>query len=84
MKSLENLVKTGQLKKELPNQSEIDGLLNSARSLLKDCQISSLSDQSKFELSYSAAHSLSLAAVRWYGYRSENRFIVFQCLVHTI
>lgn len=25
-----------------------------------------------------------LAALRWHGYRSENRFIVFQCLSHTL
>jgi uncharacterized protein (UPF0332 family) len=84
MQNLENLVKAGQLKKELPLQSEVDGLIRAARQLLKDSQISSLSKQGKFELSYSAAHSLSLAALRWHGYRSENRFIVFQCLVHTI
>jgi hypothetical protein len=22
--------------------------------------------------------------LRWHGYRSENRFLVFQCLVHTL
>lgn len=27
---------------------------------------------------------MSLAALRWHGYRSESRFVVFQCLVHTI
>jgi len=31
-----------------------------------------------------AAHALSLAALRWHGYRSESRYIVFQCLQHTI
>jgi hypothetical protein len=31
-----------------------------------------------------AAHALSLAALRWHGYRSENRYLVFQCLEHTI
>lgn len=30
-----------------------------------------------------AAHALSLAALRWHGYRSENRYLVFQCLTHT-
>jgi hypothetical protein len=24
------------------------------------------------------------AALRWHGYRSENRYTVFQCLVHTV
>lgn len=27
---------------------------------------------------------MALAALRWHGYRSGNRFIVFQCLVHTV
>lgn len=25
-----------------------------------------------------------LAALRWHGYRSDNRYIVFQCLQHTL
>jgi hypothetical protein len=29
-------------------------------------------------------HLLSLAALRWRGYRSENRYLVFQCLEHTL
>lgn len=27
---------------------------------------------------------MSLAALRWHGYRSENRYQVFQCLTHTL
>jgi hypothetical protein len=27
---------------------------------------------------------MALAALRWHGYRSENRYIVFQCLQHTL
>ena len=29
-------------------------------------------------------HAAALAALRWHGYRSENRFTVFQCLTHTL
>lgn len=25
-----------------------------------------------------------MAALRWHGYRSENRYTVFQCLTHTL
>jgi hypothetical protein len=82
-RNLENLVKVGHLKEEQPAQSEIDGLVTAARKKLKDSHTETLSLESRFELSYSAAHSLALAALRWHGYRSENRFIVFQCLVHT-
>jgi len=33
---------------------------------------------------YNAAHVGALATFRWHGYRSENRYIVFQCLIHTL
>jgi hypothetical protein len=33
---------------------------------------------------YNAAHALCLAALRWHGYRSGNRYIVFQLLPHTL
>jgi hypothetical protein len=39
-----------------------------------------LSLESRFDLAYNAAHALSLAALRRKGYRSENRYIVFQLL----
>jgi len=29
-------------------------------------------------------HELSLAALRWHGFRSESRYQVFQCLQHTV
>ena len=29
-------------------------------------------------------HAAALAALRWHGYRSENRFTVFQSLTHTL
>jgi len=35
-------------------------------------------------LAYNASHALALAALRWHGYRSDNRYIVFQCLQHTL
>jgi hypothetical protein len=38
----------------------------------------------RFASSYGAAHAAALAALRWHGYRSENRFMVFQCLPHTL
>lgn len=44
----------------------------------------SLAAESRFDLAYNAAHSLSLAALRWHGYRSSNRYLVFQVLPHTI
>jgi hypothetical protein len=81
---LENLVKVGQLKVESGAQGEIDGLINSAKPRLKDAAIETLSLESRFDLAYNAAHSLALAALRWHGYRSENRYTVFQCLPDTL
>jgi hypothetical protein len=45
---------------------------------LKDAHHQGLSLESRFDLAYNAAHALCLAALRWHGYRSGNRFIVFQ------
>lgn len=38
---------------------------------------------SRFDLAYNAAHALALNALRLSGYRSDKRYLVFQCLVHT-
>jgi len=82
-KELENLVKTGKLKVEPGDQQEFDGLLGSARTRLADVKIESLAIESRFDLAYNASHALALAALRWHGYRSENRYLVFQALQHT-
>ena len=82
---LDNLVRVNQLKAEAGTQSEFDGLVRSGLARLKDVeQIPGLSQESRFDLAYNAAHGLSLAALRWHGYRSEHRYMVFQCLTHTI
>lgn len=81
---LNNLVKIKQLKEESPDQAEFNGLVNSAKNKLQDSRIKNLSDDSRFLLAYSAAHALALAALRWHGYRSDNRYLAFQCLQHTV
>ena len=81
---LANLVKIGKLKAEPANQAEFDGLLRSGRTRLKDAQNPVNALESRFDLAYNAAHSLALAALRWKGYRSEDRYIVFQALGHTL
>lgn len=48
-----------------------------------DAQVMQLSVEGRFDLAYNAAHAMCLAALRWHGYRSSNRFIVFQVLPHT-
>ena len=83
LSNLDNLVKIQQLKVEPPDQMEFDGLLNSGASRLKDARFKSLSVVSRFTLVYGAAHAFALAALRWHGYRSDNRYLVFQCLQYT-
>jgi hypothetical protein len=81
---LENLVKTRQLKAELATGEEIAGLLRSGTVRLEDAKIEELGRESRFDLAYNAAHALSLAALRKMGYRSESRYLVFQCTQHTL
>ena len=52
---------------------------------LKDAENAANSLDSRFDLAYSAAHALSLAALRYRGFRpSKKRYIVFQVLPHTL
>jgi hypothetical protein len=81
---LENLAKAGKLKPEPPAQAELDGLVRSGSIRLADARNTTLSLESRFDLAYNAAHALSLAALRHKGYRSENRYLVFQTLPHTL
>jgi hypothetical protein len=66
---LENLVRIGQLKKELPSGSELAGLERSGLSRLSDAERSDLSFESRFDLAYNAAQALALYALRRMGYR---------------
>ncbi len=81
---LNNLVKTGHLKAEPSSEREVAGLMRSGLARLHDAKDKSLSIESRFDLAYNAAHALSHAALRRLGYRGENRYIVFQCLKHTL
>jgi hypothetical protein len=81
---LENLVGTGKLKREPPAAGEIEGLRRSGEARLSDAPRPELSIESRFDLAYNAAHVLALAALRRLGYRSDNRYLVFQTLPHTL
>jgi hypothetical protein len=81
----ENLAGPGKaLRAEPPDAKEFAGLLRSGESRLKDAGNTGLSLESRFDLGYNAAHAFCLAALRWHGYRSSNRYIVFQLLPHTL
>src|SRR5687767_379863 len=81
---LARLAAAKQLKAEPPSRKEFEGLLRLGRTRLDGAQVSKLALEARFDLAYGAAHALSLAALRWHGYRSENRYLVFQCLPHTL
>ena len=81
---LENLAKIGKLKAEPPDERESKGLIRSATVRLHDARNTALSIESRFDLAYNAAHSAALAALRAAGFRSDNRYLVFQCLAHTL
>jgi len=81
--SLARLAQAGELKAEPPSRKEFERLLRSGRAYLADSR-KDLSLESRFDLAYAAAYAFSLAALRRSGYRSENRYLVFQCLPHTL
>ena len=83
-KQLDNLVAIGKLKQEPPADAELSGLISSGSARLADARNESLSFESRFDLAYNAAHSLALAALRFHGYRSESRYLVFQALQQTV
>jgi hypothetical protein len=83
--ALDNLAGPGKsLRAEPPDGKEFAGLLRSGLARLKDAGETRLSLEGRFDLGYNAAHALCLAALRWHGYRSSNRYIVFQLLPHTL
>ena len=83
-KELASLARIGKLAVEPGTPGEINGLLTSGSERLADARNEDLALSSRFDLAYNAAHSFSLAALRWHGYRSESRYLVFQALPHTL
>jgi hypothetical protein len=81
---LENLVRIGKLKREPCSVHELDGLMRSGAARLADAANLTLAPESRFDLAYNAAHALALAALRRAGYRSDNRYVVFQALPATL
>ena len=83
--ALDNLCGVGKpLKVEAPDATEIEGLLCTGRARLLDARNMDLAIESRFDLAYNAAHAVCLGALRRKGYRSSNRYIVFQVLPHTL
>lgn len=72
------------LRAEPPDAKEFAGLVRSGKARLQDAGNKGLALESRFDLAYNAAHALCLAALRWHGYRSGQRYIVFQLLPNTL
>ena len=72
-KELANLARIGKLMAEPGRPGEIKGLLTSGSERLADARNKGLALSSRFDLAYNAAHAFALAALRWHGYRSDNR-----------
>jgi hypothetical protein len=83
-RNLENLARIGSLKREPADPPETAALLHSGRTRLRDAKRNDLAFESRFDLGYNAAHAIALAALRSHGYRSDKRYIVFQCLEETL
>ena len=82
---LDNLCGSGKsLSIEASDLQEFAGLKRSGLVRLQDAMNTCNSLEGRFDLAYNAAHALCLAALRWKGYRSTNRYIVFQVLPHTL
>src|SRR5689334_10523642 len=75
---------SGPLRAEPPDAKEFAGLVSSGEARLRDAQREELSPEGRFDLAYNASHALCLAALRRAGYRSANRYVVFQALPHTL
>lgn len=81
--NLENLVRTRDLKPDLSSEEERLKLFRDGLARLADARKPDLSFISRFDLAYNAAYALASYALRRMGYRSENRYIVFQLLGET-
>src|ERR1039457_5179939 len=82
---LEDLIGVGKtLAAETSDAKEFAGLKRSGLMRLRDAENPANSLEGRFDLAYNAAHALSLAALRWHGYRPSKRYIVFQVLPHTL
>jgi hypothetical protein len=82
--ALVNLAKIGQLKIEPSSTLDIERLLAMAHKHLEDAKRVANSLEGRFISAYSVGHAAGLTALRWHGYRSENRYLVFQTLQHTV
>ena len=83
-KELDNLVQIGELKPASITKLNISTLIQSGLDRLEDAKKGKLSIESRFDLAYNSARALSLSALWINGYSADKRYIVFECLLHTL
>lgn len=81
---LDNLVRIGELKPASITKMNISTLIQSGLAYLEDAKNCKLGIESRFNLAFSAAYALSLSALWINGYSANKRYIVFECLLHTL
>lgn len=87
--SLENLLKTGQLKEHPASPEEIEKLLTAADRNLGDAHVKEISAETRFDAAYKAIMQSALAALMMHGYRPDRKkpghhMTVVQSTTHTI
>jgi hypothetical protein len=71
--SLENLLRTGQLKTHSPDRAEIALLLAAAERNLVDARHAGTSTETRFDCGYKAIMQSALVALHANGYRPDNK-----------
>lgn len=71
--SLENLVRTGQLKTHAPDRAQIALLLTAAERNLVDARHAGTSTETRFDCGYKAIMQSALVAMLASGYRPDNK-----------
>ena len=69
--SLQNLLKTGQLKEHPPDAAEVQRLLAAAARNLSDARVTTISAETRFDAGYKAVMQAALAALMAHGYRPD-------------
>jgi uncharacterized protein (UPF0332 family) len=69
--SLQNLLKTGQLKEHPPDAAEVQRLLAAAARNLTDARVAAISPETRFDAAYKAVMQAALAALMAHGYRPD-------------
>jgi hypothetical protein len=87
--SLENLVRTGQLKTHSPNVLETQRLLAAARRNLSDARVPGISNEARFDLGYKAIMQCAMLGLMASGYRPAtsapgHHQTMIQCLPLTL